>query len=566
MDPEKTNLEARPPKASSEMDHHTPLKTANLSADELDQAARDAVDLAAMGHKQALSRKFNTWSMLALAFCVLGTWSTEAQDLSIGLANGGPIAVLWGLVVVTLCNICVALSMGELCSSMPTALGQAYWISHLLQSSTGRFASYMCAWINTFGWWTLTASQISFMTQFLLGMKVMFDNEWDGASKGWVQFLIYIGITVSFTATNHVACRNEKFLPWFNNFVGIWFVGLFFVIGLALLISVGVNTDKHFMPAKFVFGTWINQTGWPDGVTWFIGLVQGAYGLTAFDAVIHMVEEIPAPRRNGPKTMYLSVICGAITGFIFMMICLFCIQNLDRVLDPPTGLPFMELLEETVGLNGAAVLISLFIFNGMGAGVSVMTSASRLTWSFARDGGIPFSTYFQHVDPTWKIPGRALWLQAAIVSLVGVLYLFANTVLQAILSVSTIALTISYAMPIIVLLIVGRDKLPPGEFRLGRFGTAINVISIIYCSITTVFFLFPGSPNPSVSDMNYAIAVFGVMLVVALGFWFLGGRESFMHVEDYSEGIVYDPGQEPRPHTSSSANTTHQVQAQPGTK
>lgn len=37
-----------------------------------EQDVQDATDLAAMGHAQALTRKFNIWSMLALAFCVLG--------------------------------------------------------------------------------------------------------------------------------------------------------------------------------------------------------------------------------------------------------------------------------------------------------------------------------------------------------------------------------------------------------------------------------------------------------------------------------------------------------------
>ena len=39
---------------------------------ENDQDVQDATDLAGMGHAQALTRKFNIWSMLALAFCVLG--------------------------------------------------------------------------------------------------------------------------------------------------------------------------------------------------------------------------------------------------------------------------------------------------------------------------------------------------------------------------------------------------------------------------------------------------------------------------------------------------------------
>lgn len=150
---------------------------------------------------------------------------------------------------------------------MPTALGQAYWVLRLWDTPAGRFGSYLCAWINTFGWWTLTASQVAFMTNFILSIKLMFDPEWPGASVPWVQFLVYLGVTAVFTVFNILACRKDKILPWFNDFVGVWFAGLFVVFSLALLIAVGTKPGLHFQSAKFVFGTWINQTGWNDGVT-----------------------------------------------------------------------------------------------------------------------------------------------------------------------------------------------------------------------------------------------------------------------------------------------------------
>ncbi|CAK7564013.1 MAG: hypothetical protein SEPTF4163_001896 [Sporothrix epigloea] len=511
-----------------------------------EQEFLDEQDLAAMGHQQAMSRKFGMFSMLSLAFCVLGTWSTFAQDLSSGLVNGGPISILWGLVLVTVCNLCIAVSLGELVSSMPTALGQAYWVYKLLEgpegeaTSAGKIASYYCAWINTFGWWTLGASQIAFMTDFLLGMKVIFDNDWEGASSGWVQFLVYLAVTVFLTFLNLVFCRRDKVLPLFNNFVGVCFVGLFFVFILALLITVGVRHNLAFQSGKFVFGTWINQTGWSNGVTWFIGLVQAAYGLTAFDSAIHMVEEIPMPRRNMPRIVILAVGMGALSGFIFMVVCLFCIQSLDDVLNGPTGLPFMDLCTSTIGLQGSAVLLALFIFNGLGQGVSILTTGSRMTWGFARDGGLPFSRHMAMVSPTWKVPANSLFLQGGLIGLVGVLYTFSDTVLSAILAVSTIALTISYAMPIIALMIAGREKLPPnGQFHLGRFGPICNWVAVIYCAITTVFFLFPGSPNPGASDMNYAIAVFGVMMVIATAFWYIRGRRDYLDTRRSLERVIY---------------------------
>lgn len=513
-----------------------------------EQVQIDAQTLAdAVGHEQELVRQFGPFSMFCLAFSVLGTWATLAQNLSSGVNNGGPVAILWGMVLVTICNLCVAVSLGELTSAMPTALGQAYWVYRLWTTPMGRFASYMTAWINTFGWWTLTASQSAFMTDFILALKVLYDPDWAPASWNWVRFLLYVAITVFLSAINAVACRRDGILPWINNLVGTSFILLFFVFALALLISVGIKSDLNFQPASFVFATWINQSGWPSGVTWFTGLIQSAYGLTAFDACIHMVEELPDASRTGPRVIWLSVLVGAITGWLFMACCLGSIQSLDDVIN--ADYPFIQLCLETMGLTAAATLLSLFVISGVGQNIGLTTTSSRLTWGFARDGGIPWHHFFAKVNDTWRVPARAIWGQCAIISLVGVLYLFANTVLEAILSVSTIALTISYAIPILTLMIVGRDKIPTNiPFHLGRFGMPCNIISLIYCTVTTVFFFFPGEPNPDPADMNWAIAVFGIMLIISIGFWFLKGSKSYLRTNDAMFKIVTGQQEESHDH------------------
>lgn len=499
----------------------------------MDQAERDAQDVLDMGHDPVMKRNFSSWSMFFFSMSVLATWTTFGLGLSSGLNNGGSVAILWGLVLVTFCNLCVAVSIGEFCSSMPTALGQAYFVARLWPTKSGRFLSYICAWISTFGWWTLSASQNAFMAQFLLSMKIMFVEDWPYADKGWVKFLLYVAITVFSSAVLAGAGRRDFILPMMNNFVGISFIAIFFLISLSLLISVGVRKDLHFQSASFVFGHWLNNTGgWNDGVTWFLGLVQSAYGLTAFDSVVHMAEEIPNPRKNIPRVMWLSIVLGALTGFIFMVVCLFCIQDLEAVLDPPTGLPFVELLVQAMGLQGGATLLSFFILNGLGQSITVALAASRLTWGFARDGGFPWSRYFEVVDTKWQVPARAIWLQGGITGLVGVLFIFSDTVLSAILSLTTIALTISYGIPIMTLLIAGRDKLSPGPFRLGAFGPIINWIALLYCIITPVFFFFPDGPNPTLNNMNWAIAVFGVTMVVALGFWLINGHRTYMNLNE----------------------------------
>ena len=316
---------------------------------------------------------------------------------------------------------------------------------------------------------------------------------------------------------------------------------LFFVFALALLIAVGIKSSLQFQDAKFVFGTWNNGSGWPGGVTFFTGLIQSAYGLTAFDATIHMIEELPDATRTGPFIIWLSVLVGAITGWLFMAVCLASIQDLSVILE--ADYPFVQLCLDAIGLGGAATLLALFVISGIGQNIGLTTTSSRLTWSFARDGGIPFHKFFAVVNDTWKVPVRAVWGQAVIIGVVGVLYFFSDTVLAAIFSVSTIALTISYAIPIAVLLIVGREKIPKDTpFQLGKFGTTINIVSIVYCAVTTVFFFFPDGPNPAVADMNWAIAVFGCCLVIALVFWFIQGHKSYLETENSMFRIEMDNG------------------------
>ncbi|OAQ74100.1 amino acid permease family protein [Pochonia chlamydosporia 170] len=502
------------------------------------QDAKDAFDLAGMGHEQAMTRKFSLWSMLAMAFCVLSSWAAISATFQTGLDNGGPITILWGMILITAVNLCIAVSLGELCSSMPTALGQAYYVYKLYSCEVGRLLSYLCAWTNIFGWWTASASLVAFNTNFILGLKLIYDPEWEGVNEPWISFVVYLGFSLFVTVVNVVGCRKDQFLPWLNNLMGILLAALFLVFSLAFIIAVATNDHLSFRPPSFVFATWINNTGWSDGVVWFLGLLQSAYGLTAFDSVIHMVEEMPDPRRNGPKAIYLAVLSGAVTGFFFMMICLFCMQDIDTIIDSPTGLPFIGLVQAIMGDNGAAALIALYLVACIGQGVSVATTASRLTWGFARDGGFPWSSYLSKVDPVWKAPVRAIWVQGILTSLVGVLYLFSTTVLTAIVSVSTVALMISYGIPISTLLIVGRDKLCPGPFRLGKWGAPINYVSVATCAITTVFFFFPASPSPDGSNMNYAIAVFGVMVVVSLGFWLARGHRTYMRTEEATQDII----------------------------
>lgn len=89
-----------------------------------------------------------------------------------------------------------------------------------------------------------------------------------------------------------------------------------------------------------------------------------------------------------------------------------------------------------------------------------------------------------------------------------------------------------------ILLIRGRHLLRPESFpsptwTLGPIlGPICNTVALCYTAVTTVFFLFPPVNNPSAADMNYAVAVFGLVAIVSIVTWFVQGRKDFVGPRD----------------------------------
>lgn len=80
-----------------------------------------------------------------------------------------------------------------------------------------------------------------------------------------------------------------------------------------LVVSIVLLATSEKTSARFVFTTFQNETGWPDGVSWILGLLQSALSLIAFDVVLHMAEEMPNPKRDCPRALVYSIAVGGVT-------------------------------------------------------------------------------------------------------------------------------------------------------------------------------------------------------------------------------------------------------------
>lgn len=80
-----------------------------------------------------------------------------------------------------------------------------------------------------------------------------------------------------------------------------------------IVISVVILSMGDHTSADFVFTDFSNETGWSDGMAWILGLLQSALSLIGYDAVCHMVEEMPRPSSDAPQAIMYSILIGGAT-------------------------------------------------------------------------------------------------------------------------------------------------------------------------------------------------------------------------------------------------------------
>ncbi|KAI9683763.1 MAG: hypothetical protein M1822_005953 [Bathelium mastoideum] len=479
----------------------------------------DHEHLAALGVQGELKRHFSPLSMLGLAFAILNSWTALSASLSLALPSGGPTSVIWGLVTAGICNGCLAASLAEFLSAYPTASGQYYWAAVISPRRWRPIVSWVTGWINVSGWIALVASAGLLASQLIVGI-IALENP-DYVAKPWHQFLIYIGYNVFAFLLN---AFGNSILPYVNKVAITWSIAGFVIISITVLAC----SSPHYATGDFVFRDFINETGWPDGIAWLLGLLQGGLGLTGYDAVAHMIEEIPNASIEGPKIMIYCVGIGTFTGFVFLVVLLFVPGNVDMTIHS-AATPLGQILQNATNSHAGTICLLLFpLVCLLFAATSIMTTSSRMTYAFARDRGLPFSRFFMRIHRRLDVPLNALYLTTALVVIFGCIFLGSSAAFNAIISASVVALGVSYAIPISINVVQGRRKLPDRSFKLPVwFGWIANLVGIVYVIVTTVLFLFPPDLPVDASSMNYCVVAFGIVLIIATIQWFVDGRKNF---------------------------------------
>lgn len=96
-----------------------------------------------------MKRNFSVWGVLGVGFSLTNSWFGISTALVTGINSGGPVLIVYGIILIALISTCVGISLSELASAFPNAGGQYFWANELAPKKYSKFAGYLTGW---FAW------------------------------------------------------------------------------------------------------------------------------------------------------------------------------------------------------------------------------------------------------------------------------------------------------------------------------------------------------------------------------------------------------------------------------
>ncbi|KAF9885088.1 hypothetical protein FE257_000728 [Aspergillus nanangensis] len=475
--------------------------------------------LARMGYKSELPRNLSMLSVLGLSFAIMAAPYGLSTTLYITLTDGQSVSIIWGWVLVTLISIAIAASLAEICAVYPTAGGVYYWSAMLSTKEWAPMMSFIDGWLTLVGNWTVTLSITFGGAQLILSAISLWNeefvaNEWQTILTFWAVIGVCAAVNIFFS----------KYLDLINKVCIYWTAISVVVILITLLTMADDRRDGAFVFAHYD----ASQSGWPSGWAFFVGLLQAGYTLTGYGMVAAMCEEVQNPHREVPKAIVLSVVAAGITGLVYLIPLLFVLPDVKLLLNVASGQPVGLIFKMATGSAGGGFgLLFLILGIMMFAGIGALTAASRCTYAFARDGAIPGFRLWRKVNKRLDVPVWAIILSTIIDCLLGLIYFGSTAAFNSFTGVATICLSTSYGVPILINVIRGRQAVKESTFSLGRFGYAINILTVCWIVLAVAIFCMPVSLPVDAQSMNYASVVFAGFAAISVTWYVIYARKHF---------------------------------------
>lgn len=464
--------------------------------------------LHSMGYAQELARNMKGFQNFAISFSIICILSGGINSLGQGIGGVGGAAIGIGWILGCGVSFIFALGMAQIGSAYPTAGGLYHWSSTL----GGRGYGWLTAWLNLIGLVTVLGAINVGTYNFFIGA---FGPALGLTASFGLQAAFVIGITVIQSIVNHVGIRATAKLTDISGY-------LIFAVAVGLTVALLAYAPSWEFSRLWTFKNYSGPAGgdvWPATESMLflfgLGLLLPIYTITGFDASAHTAEETKDASRAVPKGIINSVVWSALFGWVMLSAFVLAIPDMDKAAASGWGVFFFTLDAVLPGALKQVLYVLIFVCQFI-CGLATVTSASRMIFAFARDGGLPASNALKRVHPGFRTPVAAIWT-AALISIAFTLY---TPAYATIVSVTVIFIFISYGLPVIAgLFAYGNTWTKMGPWDMGPAYRVVGVLAI--AAIALIFYLGVQPPNGA------ALTITLVFLAITAVVWFGFERRRF---------------------------------------
>ncbi|KAF7920558.1 uncharacterized protein EAE97_011451 [Botrytis byssoidea] len=479
--------------------------------------------LASLGYRAELKREFSYTTVFGQSFGSMGIAPAIAESMIFSLGSAGSVGMVWTYLVGCLLLIPVALSLGELGSSMPTSGGLYYWVARLTPPRQRAFMCWLAGYMNVLGYISIYASTI-YAATLILGAICSINTDSAFVATKYQNYGMFAATTF---LTFAMTCVPSQILSRLNMF----YIFLQFAMLFALIVALAAGTPSELKnSASFVFTDFENTGFWTNnGWAFMLSFLTPVWVVSGFESAATIAEEASNAAKAVPFAMVSSLITAAVTGWAVIITIAFCMgTDVIGIVTSPLGQPLAQIAFNSLGKNGSVALL-VFLWLSSVANCSIlMVAASRETFAFARDHGLPFSSYLRVLSSN-KIPIRAISFVALCTLTEGLLMLVNTIAINSIFNLAIMGLYFAYCMPLVSRLLFG--NFTPGVWYMGDKISYISAVySVIWMTFIFVLLLFPSYEDPTADEMNYAVVVLGFVLIFCTAYYWCpkyGGRTFF---------------------------------------
>jgi amino acid transporter len=470
---------------------------------------RDARELARFGYAQELLRRLGGFSTFAIGFSVISVLTGITSTFGDALGAGGPAGLGLGWPLVSVGTVLVAVAMAELASAFPTA-GALYHWSALLGGPSWGWATAM---LNLVGQMAIVAAVDLACAQAMAQVL----NLSPQASYGLFAGILFVHGALNATSVRLVAWLNDA-------------SATVHIVGVVVLAGLLFSHASHG-PGYLVETGHTTRAGGSYALGFVQALVLGVWTFTGFDAAAHVSEETHDPQRRAPFGIVSAVAVSAVAGFALVAALTLAVKELPDVAGKPDAA--LLVLSGALGEGWGRLALGLVVLAMWFAGLSSVTSASRMLFAFARDDGLPLAGALRHVSPVTRTPLNAIAACVVLpIALVGATAPFSEAAFLAVAALATVALYASYALPIGLGAVARLQKrwTRMGPFSLGRAGPGIAIASVVW---TVVVFVVCALANGLAMELFAGVVVvLGVLWLSWVRRRFKGPKVDLAHFEN----------------------------------